>query len=95
MSKVNLNSCAGVDTEVICGAFGTHPYGAVACVTPKHTPTKEKVIKPRYISVPHPTDPDTTILERVYTPSPASSFDDSVLDPDYTPTPVVRDDRYL
>ena len=83
MSKVNLNSNPANDTatgacgEVVCGAFGT----------PKHTPTKvkEKVIKPRYISVPHPTDPDTTILERVYSTSPASSFDDSVLDPDYNP----------
>ena len=79
MSKVNLNSGEGAcatgtgGSDVVFGAFGT----------PKHTPTK--VIKPRYISVPHPTDPDTTILEPVYSTSPASSFDDSVLDPDYNP----------
>ena len=59
------------------------------------------MIKPRYISVPHPpngavafftpTDPDTTILEPVYSTSPASSFDDSVLDPDYNPPHIVDD----
>eukprot|EP00731_Ephydatia_muelleri_P016137 Em0009g561a len=61
---------------------------------PPPSPQKEaKVNKPRYISVPHPpkvpsaTDPDTTILEPLYSTSPASSFDDSVLDPDYNPHP--------
>ena len=95
MSKVNLNSGEGV-----YGAFGT----------PKHTPTKvnEKVIKPRYISVPNPPKVNEKLIKPRYisvlhspkvpsatdpdTTSPASSFDDSVLDPDYNPH--RSDDQY-
>ena len=97
MAKVNLNTGTHPCGAVAYGTpegFGTEPQVCGAFGTPKHTPTKSttpKVIKPRYISVPHPTDPDTTILERVYTTSPDSSFDDSVLDPDYNPPHVVDD----
>ena len=102
MAKVNLNTCDATHPYDTPEGFGTAPQVCGAFGTPKHTPTNvtkstapqgwtQKVIKPRYISVPHPTDPDTTILERVYTTSPDSSFDDSVLDPDYNPPHVVDD----